>query len=76
MRPRSVKENGHRFDEVCSDANVRSPFLRRLILLLNEWRRRVRDRNALAAMSDPSLRDIGLTRYDIELEVRKPFWRA
>jgi uncharacterized protein YjiS (DUF1127 family) len=47
-----------------------------LIVLLGEWRRRLRDRNALAAMSDQSLRDIGVTRYDIEIEVRKPFWRA
>jgi uncharacterized protein YjiS (DUF1127 family) len=36
-----------------------------------EWRRR-----ALAAMSDRSLRDIGLTRYDADWEASKPFWRA
>jgi uncharacterized protein YjiS (DUF1127 family) len=43
---------------------------------LGEWRRRLRDRRALAAMSDRSLRDIGLTRYDAASEVNKPFWRA
>jgi uncharacterized protein YjiS (DUF1127 family) len=43
---------------------------------LGEWRRRLRDRRALAAMSDRSLRDIGLTRYDASCEANKPFWRA
>ena len=41
-----------------------------------EWRRRSRDQRELAAMSDRSLRDIGLTRYDADWEARKPFWRA
>ena len=41
-----------------------------------EWRRRSRDRHALAEMSDRSLRDIGLTRYDATYEASKPFWRA
>jgi uncharacterized protein YjiS (DUF1127 family) len=43
---------------------------------VREWRRRSRDRRALAAMSDRSLRDIGLTRYDADWEASKPFWRA
>ena len=43
---------------------------------LGEWRRRSRDRRALAAMSDRSLRDIGLNRYDAACEASKPFWRA
>jgi uncharacterized protein YjiS (DUF1127 family) len=43
---------------------------------LGEWRRRSRDRRALAMMSDRSLRDIGVTRYDATWEANKPFWRA
>jgi uncharacterized protein YjiS (DUF1127 family) len=43
---------------------------------VGEWRRRLHDRHALAAMSDRSLRDIGLTRNDADWEARKPFWRA
>ncbi|MFZ1090450.1 MAG: DUF1127 domain-containing protein [Xanthobacteraceae bacterium] len=43
---------------------------------IREWRRRSRDRRALAAMSDSSLWDIGLTRYDADWEASKPFWRA
>ena len=39
------------------------------------WWRRMQDRRALATMSDQSLRDIGVTRYDAWNEARKPFWR-
>jgi uncharacterized protein YjiS (DUF1127 family) len=38
--------------------------------------RRARQRRDLAALSDHNLRDIGLTRGDVEIEVGKPFWRA
>ena len=50
--------------------------LARIGLEISEWRRRLRDRRALAMMSDRSLRDIGLTRYDADWEARKPFWRV
>jgi uncharacterized protein YjiS (DUF1127 family) len=50
--------------------------LARMASEIREWRRRSRDRRALAAMSDRSLRDIGLTRYDADWEASKPFWRA
>jgi len=46
------------------------------IALVNEWRRRAGSRRELAAMCDRSLRDIGVTRYDADCEVGKPFWRA
>jgi uncharacterized protein YjiS (DUF1127 family) len=38
--------------------------------------RRGRQRRDLAALSDHGLRDIGLSRADVDLEVTKPFWRA
>jgi uncharacterized protein YjiS (DUF1127 family) len=47
-----------------------------LATLLATWRRRLRDRRALATMDERSLRDLGLTRYDAFYEARKPFWRA
>jgi uncharacterized protein YjiS (DUF1127 family) len=51
-------------------------FLHRFIALLQTWRQRLRGRRELAAMCDDRLlRDIGLTRYEVELELRKPFWR-
>ena len=37
--------------------------------------RRGRQRRDLAALSEHSLRDIGLSRADVELEVGKPIWR-
>ena len=37
--------------------------------------RRARQRRDLAALSEHSLRDIGLSRADVDFEVRKPFWR-
>jgi uncharacterized protein YjiS (DUF1127 family) len=49
--------------------------LRRALALLDTWRQRLRDRQALALMDERSLRDLGLTRYDVFCEARKPFWR-
>lgn len=40
------------------------------------WRRRARDRADLGRLSDRTLKDIGLTRADANLEAGKPFWRA
>jgi len=39
------------------------------------WMERVRQRRALADLDDRLLRDIGLTRADVWLEIKKPFWR-
>ena len=36
---------------------------------------RLRQRRALAKLSERDLKDIGLSRYDVEIELRKPFWR-
>lgn len=47
-----------------------------LIALIKEWRRRARSRRELAALCDRCLRDMGATRYDADMEMRKPFWRA
>jgi uncharacterized protein YjiS (DUF1127 family) len=44
--------------------------------LINEWRRRARSRRELAMLCDRCLRDMGVTRYEANWEVRKPFWRA
>jgi uncharacterized protein YjiS (DUF1127 family) len=44
--------------------------------VLRLWRRRIRDREDLAAMSERDLRDVRLSRADVVAELRKPFWRA
>lgn len=43
---------------------------------LAESFRRARQRRDLAALSDHNLRDIGLSRSEVEIEIGKPFWRA
>ena len=51
-------------------------FGRRFRHVLHLWRRRIRDREELAAMSERDLRDARLARADVAVEIRKPFWRA
>jgi|tagenome__1003787_1003787.scaffolds.fasta_scaffold17725461_2 uncharacterized protein YjiS (DUF1127 family) len=40
-----------------------------------DWQDRARQRHRLGEMDDHLLRDIGLSRADLEHEVAKPFWR-
>jgi uncharacterized protein YjiS (DUF1127 family) len=47
-----------------------------LLDLVRTWYRRSRERQALAALSDLELRDIGTNRGDALTEASKPFWRA
>ncbi|WP_158045222.1 DUF1127 domain-containing protein [Skermanella pratensis] len=43
---------------------------------LLDWQDRARQRHRLGEMDDHLLRDIGLSRADLEHEAAKPFWRA
>jgi uncharacterized protein YjiS (DUF1127 family) len=53
-----------------------TPFLiSRLTGVLRTWRRRVREREELAGMSQAELRDIGISSVDRLWEIGKPFWR-
>jgi uncharacterized protein YjiS (DUF1127 family) len=45
-----------------------------LVRLPAVWWRRTLDREHLAGLSDYLLKDIGLTRADVEREARQPFW--
>jgi uncharacterized protein YjiS (DUF1127 family) len=47
-----------------------------IVATLRAWRRRARERAALAALDDRLLDDIGLTRAQARTEVDKPFWRS
>ncbi|MEM8950072.1 MAG: DUF1127 domain-containing protein [Pseudomonadota bacterium] len=40
------------------------------------WLERHRQRRDLNLLDDTMLMDIGLTRLDVEREIRKPFWQA
>jgi uncharacterized protein YjiS (DUF1127 family) len=46
----------------------------RLVELLGEWQERHRQRAQLQRLDDYLLKDIALTRADIEGEARKRFW--
>jgi uncharacterized protein YjiS (DUF1127 family) len=73
-----MSDASHTGDNVLAGSQLEyrpSRHVRRLIALVGTWRRRVRGRRELALMSDRSLRDIGLTRYDAVQEIRKPIWR-
>ena len=43
--------------------------------VLATWASRSRERNLLAQMSETELKDIGASRYDVMMEIQKPFWR-
>ena len=49
--------------------------MRRVLDLLSVWRKRAASRSMLASLDDRMLRDIGLTRGDVERELTKPFWQ-
>ncbi|HYD70688.1 DUF1127 domain-containing protein [Azospirillum sp.] len=43
---------------------------------LSVWHQRMVTRHELAQLDERMLRDIGISRLDVEGEVSKPFWRA
>jgi uncharacterized protein YjiS (DUF1127 family) len=45
------------------------------LMLIAGWIERARQRKALAALDDHTLRDIGITRVEAVGEAEKPFWR-
>ncbi len=48
----------------------------RVVGLLATWHRRAADRAQLRSLDVHMLRDVGLLRGDIEIEISKPFWRG
>ena len=50
------------------------PIVTPLLDLFSTWLRRARERRQLHAFDEAMLKDIGLTRADVEFEVHKPFW--
>ncbi len=39
------------------------------------WRRRIQERQAFAHLDQRDLRDMGLSQWEVESELAKPFWR-
>ncbi|OWP52175.1 hypothetical protein CEG18_07940 [Pseudomonas nitroreducens] len=50
------------------------PLWKRAIQRVLHWHELARQRRELATMSDEALKDIGLSRADIQQEVERPFW--
>ena len=48
----------------------------RLFELLIAWQERERQRHHLRELDDHLLRDMGISRADVEYEASKPFWRV
>ena len=48
---------------------------RGVLSIVRTWRRRIRDRRELGAMSERQLNDIGMSWPEIAFEIEKPFWR-
>jgi uncharacterized protein YjiS (DUF1127 family) len=53
-----------------------APVLDRVIETPIAWLERMRERRQLAGLSDDMLKDIGVSRADVEHVVEKPFWRS
>ena len=47
-----------------------------LVRTLRLWRRRIRERHAFPILDERDLRDLRLSRWDVERELAKPFWRG
>jgi uncharacterized protein YjiS (DUF1127 family) len=48
--------------------------LRTRLSRISLWRERARQRRALRQLDDYMLRDLGLTRLDVDREAARPFW--
>jgi uncharacterized protein YjiS (DUF1127 family) len=48
----------------------------RAVRALLTWQERDQQRHALAQLDARMLKDVGLSRAEVELELRKPFWHA
>jgi len=45
-----------------------------ILRVVSMWHERTASRHVLARLDDHLLEDIGLTRVDVERELKKPFW--
>jgi uncharacterized protein YjiS (DUF1127 family) len=44
--------------------------------LIRLWRSRIRERRAFVSFDDRDLHDIGVSRWDLERELARPFWKG
>ena len=46
-----------------------------VVRTLRLWRARIRERHAFPVLDERDLRDLRVSRWDVERELSKPFWR-
>jgi uncharacterized protein YjiS (DUF1127 family) len=68
---RSARPTGGAAERLRTGPSWIGAILRRFLA----WSERSRQRQALSGLDDAMLKDIGLSRADIEFEAAKPFWR-
>lgn len=56
-------------------APSRSGLLAAIVDRVIDWQERARSRVLLGRLDDRMLRDMGISRADVDLEAGKPFWR-
>jgi uncharacterized protein YjiS (DUF1127 family) len=44
--------------------------------MIRLWRSRIRERRTFVSFDDRELRDLGTSRWTIERELSRPFWRG
>jgi uncharacterized protein YjiS (DUF1127 family) len=49
--------------------------VRRVWQTIRIWRRRAEERASLSRFSERDMRDVGLSPWDVQWEIAKPFWR-
>jgi uncharacterized protein YjiS (DUF1127 family) len=75
MSKLSVNESGTSGGHTATDPAERPRVLFKGICTLRVWMARRRQRQALAALNDHLLNDIGVSRNEARREAAKPFWR-
>ena len=68
----AARDSAGRIGTMLPDAGV--SVAARLLAMVFTWRERARQRRQLCALEDRMLKDIGLTRVDVEREAGKNFW--
>jgi uncharacterized protein YjiS (DUF1127 family) len=74
-RHATIDRHSHATHTTGTPGTIENDLLTRALDVLALWQERNRMRHSLAKMDNRLLRDIGLTRDDVRLELRKPFWR-
>ncbi|MGA3002337.1 MAG: hypothetical protein ABSE20_11455 [Acetobacteraceae bacterium] len=62
-------------DQPSTTARVSAP-IQSAVRTLRLWRTRFRDRHAFPVLDERDLRDLRLSRWEVDRELAKPFWRG